>query len=291
MIRPSTGEGHASDTGGPAKNDEVTRMELWGNEDRSGVGKEDPGRRASGSDDPWAMGSDERTIPGSSQPPTVRSSGRRRDLASWINWQSALYVFVLAFACVLLVPLTAFWWIVPVLGAAVPISLAFLARPHIGFLSADNKGAKERELLNALVDRGELTPATAAMRTSLTVNEASRMLEELTREGRLRPRAGDGLVSYALRERDPSETSPIGLPGAPEAVTGGTPRRLGEPLSERELEVLALLVSGRTNAEIARDLYIAVGTVKSHVNNIYRKLEAANRTEAVSLAHEMNLLR
>jgi DNA-binding NarL/FixJ family response regulator len=34
-----------------------------------------------------------------------------------------------------------------------------------------------------------------------------------------------------------------------------------------------------------------VGTVKSHVNNIYRKLEAANRTEAVSLAHEMNLLR
>ncbi len=260
-------------------------MELWGNEDRSGVGKEDPGRRASGSDDPWAMGSDGRTRPGTSQPPAVRPSAPR------INWQSALYVFVLAFACVLLVPLTAFWWIVPVLGAAVPISLAFLARPHIGFLPADNKGAKERELLNALVDRGELTPATAAMRTSLTVNEASRMLEELTREGRLRPRAGDGLVSYALRERDPSETSPIGLPGAPEAVTGGTPRRLGEPLSERELEVLALLVSGRTNAEIARDLYIAVGTVKSHVNNIYRKLEAANRTEAVSLAHEMNLLR
>ena len=288
MIRPSTGEGHASDTGGPVKNDEVTRMELWGNEDRSGVGKEDPGRRASGSDDPWAMGSDERTIPGSSQPPTVRSSGRRRDLASWINWQSALYVFVLAFACVLLVPLTAFWWIVPVLGAAVPISLAFLARPDLGVLPADNQ---ERELVDALVDRGELTPATAAMRTSLTVDEASRMLEALARKGSLRPRAGDGLVSYALRDRDPSETSPIGLSGAPDAVAGGTPRALSEPLSERELEVLALLASGRTNAEIARDLYVALGTVKSHSGNIYRKLEASNRTEAVSRAREMNLLR
>lgn len=262
-------------------------MEPWGNEDRSGVGKEGPGRRASGSDDPLAMGSDGRTRPGRSQPPAVRPSAPR------INWQSALYVFVLAFACVLLVPLTAFWWIVPVLGAAVPISLAFLARPDLGFLPANNKGAKERELVDALVDRGELTPATVAMRTSLTVDEASRMLEDLALKGSLRRRAGDGLVSYALRERDPSETSPIGLSGAPEAeaVAGGTPRALSEPLSERELEVLALLASGRTNAEIARDLYVAVGTVKSHSGNIYRKLEAANRTEAVSRAHEMNLLR
>lgn len=259
-------------------------MEPWCNEDRSGVGKEGPGRRASGSDDPLAMGSDEGTRPGTSQPPAVRPSAPR------INWQSALYVFVLAFACVLLVPLTALWWIVPVLGAAVPISLAFLARPDLGVLPADNQ---ERELVDALVDRGELTPATAAMRTSLTVDEASRMLEDLARKGSLRPRAGDGLVSYALRDRDPSGTSPIGLSGAPEAdaVAGGTPRALSEPLSERELEVLALLASGRTNAEIARDLYVALGTVKSHSGNIYRKLEASNRTEAVSRAREMNLLR
>ena len=261
-------------------------MVPWGNEDRSGigdaVGKNGPGRRASGSDDPWIMGSDDGTRPGTSQPPAVRRSAPR------INWQSALYVFVLAFACVLLVPLTAFWWIVPVLGAAVPISLAFLARPDLAVLPADNQ---ERELVDALVDRGELTPATAAMRTSLTVDEASRMLEDLARKGSLRPRAGYGLVSYALRDRDPSETSPIGLSGAPDAVAGGTPRALSEPLSERELEVLALLASGRTNAEIARDLYVAVGTVKSHSGNIYRKLEAANRTEAVSRAREMNLLR
>ena len=257
-------------------------MEPWGNEDRSGVGdavgKHGPARRATGSDDPWIMGSDDGTRPGTSQPPAVRPSAPR------INWQSALYVFVLAFACVLLVPLTAFWWIVPVLGAAVPISLAYLARPDLAVLPADNQ---ERELVDALVDRGELTPATAAMRTSLTVDEASRMLEDLARKGSLRPRAGDG----PLRDREPSETSPIGLSGAPDAVAGGTPRALSEPLSEREMEVLALLASGRTNAEIARDLYVALGTVKSHSGNIYRKLEAANRTEAVSRAREMNLLR
>jgi ATP/maltotriose-dependent transcriptional regulator MalT len=64
-----------------------------------------------------------------------------------------------------------------------------------------------------------------------------------------------------------------------------------EPLSERELEVLTLLASGRTNAEIARELFVALGTVKSHVNNIYRKLGASNRAGAVTRAREMRLLR
>jgi ATP/maltotriose-dependent transcriptional regulator MalT len=52
-------------------------------------------------------------------------------------------------------------------------------------------------------------------------------------------------------------------------------------LSERELEVLA---SGRTNAKFAGYLFVALGTVKSHVNNIYRKLGAANRAEAAARA-------
>lgn len=71
----------------------------------------------------------------------------------------------------------------------------------------------------------------------------------------------------------------------------GAPKRLDEPLSEREIEVLILLASGRTNAEISKDLFVAVGTVKSHINNIYRKLNARNRAEAVTRARENNLLR
>ena len=53
-------------------------------------------------------------------------------------------------------------------------------------------------------------------------------------------------------------------------------------LTSREREVLALLGTGATNAEIARQLVIAEGTVKSHVKHVLRKLRASNRAEAVS---------
>jgi LuxR family maltose regulon positive regulatory protein len=65
---------------------------------------------------------------------------------------------------------------------------------------------------------------------------------------------------------------------------------LAEPLSGRELEVLALMALGRTNQEIARQLFVAPGTVKAHAASIYRKLEAANRTEAVTRARQLDLL-
>lgn len=67
-------------------------------------------------------------------------------------------------------------------------------------------------------------------------------------------------------------------------------RGLIEDLTERELEVLRLLSTGRTNDEIARDLYVAKGTVKAHVSNIMRKLGASNRTEAVARARDLGLL-
>ena len=54
-----------------------------------------------------------------------------------------------------------------------------------------------------------------------------------------------------------------------------------DPLSQRELEVLRLIALGMTNQEIARQLIVSAGTVKAHTANIYRKLDVANRTEAV----------
>ena len=81
-------------------------------------------------------------------------------------------------------------------------------------------------------------------------------------------------------------------PRAPRGVDRkrGASRRLDDPLSERELEVLALLASGRTNSEVASDLFVSVGTVKSHTGNIYRKLAAHNRAEALARARELGLL-
>ncbi len=65
----------------------------------------------------------------------------------------------------------------------------------------------------------------------------------------------------------------------------------GEILSEREIEVLRLIADGRTNHEIAGTLVIAAGTVKAHTASIYRKLDAANRTEAVAHARQLGILK
>jgi LuxR family transcriptional regulator, maltose regulon positive regulatory protein len=64
-----------------------------------------------------------------------------------------------------------------------------------------------------------------------------------------------------------------------------------EPLSGRETEVLHLLNQGLTNAQIAERLYITTGTVKAHTANIFRKLDAANRTQAVSKGRAFGLLK
>lgn len=65
---------------------------------------------------------------------------------------------------------------------------------------------------------------------------------------------------------------------------------LVEPLTNRELEVLALLAERKTDKEIASSLGISLGTVRQHSHNLYQKLEVSNRREAVARAYELGLL-
>jgi LuxR family maltose regulon positive regulatory protein len=65
---------------------------------------------------------------------------------------------------------------------------------------------------------------------------------------------------------------------------------LVEPLSERELEVLALIADGLSNPEIAQRLFISLSTVKSHARNIYGKLGVHKRKEAVARAKTLGIL-
>jgi NarL family two-component system response regulator LiaR len=74
---------------------------------------------------------------------------------------------------------------------------------------------------------------------------------------------------------------------APEAQAA----ELGKDLTRRELDVLALLVKGLNNPEIADRLCLSRATVKVHVSNILAKFGVSNRAEAIAAAHQHGLAR
>ena len=77
----------------------------------------------------------------------------------------------------------------------------------------------------------------------------------------------------------------------PEAATPQPhPAPLIESLTERELEVLQLLSTTLSTAEIAHDLYIAVSTLRTHTKSIYGKLDVHSRREAIARAQELQLV-
>jgi ATP/maltotriose-dependent transcriptional regulator MalT len=63
-----------------------------------------------------------------------------------------------------------------------------------------------------------------------------------------------------------------------------------DPLTDRELEVLALMTQGLTNRQIAEELVVVLGTVKAHSHSIYSKLGVNNRVQAIKRAEELDLL-
>jgi NarL family two-component system response regulator LiaR len=101
--------------------------------------------------------------------------------------------------------------------------------------------------------------------------------------------AGD--LAHAIREAHAGRSTLA--PEAVQALIQATRHRAGHPdygLSEREKEVLGLLMEGLSNAEIAERLVVTVATVKFHVRSILSKLGVSSRTEAVALAWQQNLV-
>jgi two-component system NarL family response regulator len=70
-----------------------------------------------------------------------------------------------------------------------------------------------------------------------------------------------------------------------------TARRQREPLSDREISVLRLVMKGFANKQIAEELKITEATVKAHVSNILDKMDAPDRTRAVAVAIERGIMR
>ncbi len=65
----------------------------------------------------------------------------------------------------------------------------------------------------------------------------------------------------------------------------------GPTLTEREVEILGLLATGKSNRELAKSLYVSEATIKSHLQHIYTKLEVETRAAAVARAIEQRIIR
>jgi DNA-binding NarL/FixJ family response regulator len=95
--------------------------------------------------------------------------------------------------------------------------------------------------------------------------------------------AGEALLAPAITRRLVEEFVRRPPPGqaAPAAL---------DDLTERELEVLRLIARGRSNGEVAKDLFLSEATVKTHVTHIFTKLGLRDRVQAVVLAYETGLV-
>lgn len=94
-----------------------------------------------------------------------------------------------------------------------------------------------------------------------------------------------------VRETAPDLVDAIlGQQKSPDDVERPAQPQLPEPLTEQELNILALIVGGKTNQQIADELVVTLGTVKWHVHNILQKLGVNNRTQATIRAQEFGLL-
>lgn len=90
-----------------------------------------------------------------------------------------------------------------------------------------------------------------------------------------------GMLSSSVSYRTPRRTAHVTVTGEP--ALSDTSSNLPRPLTEREKQILDLMRKGRKNREIALELSIAESTVHKHVQNIFEKLHARNRTEAIYL--------
>jgi LuxR family transcriptional regulator, regulator of acetate metabolism len=147
-----------------------------------------------------------------------------------------------------------------------------VGRDVVAVLHADH-GTDGREVDEA--DRDLLHLATCVLGTAIDAVE----LREQTRTH------GDRLAAV-LREAADAVTGlagadlVLGVAAPPTDEAAPAPRRLQRLFTPRELDVLELLAEGASNAEMARQLVIEVGTVKCHVKRILRKLRVENRSQA-----------
>jgi ATP/maltotriose-dependent transcriptional regulator MalT len=174
-----------------------------------------------------------------------------------------------------------------------------------GLREAAAAEGRARDLVEILVLRA--SAQWASNRKEWAVSTLAEALDLAAPEGYVRTFVDEGaplaaLLSEVLEARQRGRTDslrrvPAHYPrrllavlGRDAAPAASSAAGLSDPLTRRELEVLRLMASGKSNRGISSELFVGVGTVKTHANNIYRKLGAHSRTQATARARELGLI-
>ncbi|HEX4090770.1 MAG TPA: response regulator transcription factor [Trebonia sp.] len=174
------------------------------------------------------------------------------------------------------------------------VRLARLLRPDVCLVDIRMPGLDGLEVTRALAGPGVPDPLRVVIVTTFDLDEyvygalragavgfllkgtSPALLVEAVRAAR----AGDGLISPQVTLRLLRHLTPARAAAGPPPV----------PLSARELEVAAAVARGRTNGEIAAELFISLSTVKSHLASIGGKLDVRNRVEIAAWAWGAGLI-
>jgi NarL family two-component system response regulator LiaR len=168
------------------------------------------------------------------------------------------------------------------------VRLCEQARPHVVLM----------DLVMPGMDGASATQAIRERCPEIQVIALTSFKEEDLVQGALKA----GAIGYLLKTVTANELAdairaahhgkPTLAPEAAETLIRAVrqPRRVGYDLTEREREVLALMVEGLGNSDIADRLFVSRSTVKFHVSNVLSKLGVTSRTQAVALALQHNLV-
>ncbi|MEU9045408.1 MULTISPECIES: response regulator transcription factor [unclassified Kitasatospora] len=174
------------------------------------------------------------------------------------------------------------------------LRLAAELRPDVALVDIRMPRMDGLELTRRLAGPGVAEPVRVVVLTTFDLDEYVYPALQYGASGFLLKRSGPALLAEAVRAAADGESliSPSVTVRLLRHVTAPRrPERRGPaaaaPLTEREVEIAGQVAAGRTNADIAAELFISPGTVKTHVASIQRKLGVANRVGIAVHAWEM----
>ena len=172
------------------------------------------------------------------------------------------------------------------------VELARQLRPDVCLLDIRMPGMDGIEATRVLAGPDVADPLAVVVITTFDLDEYVYAALRAGARGFLLKDAGPALLAQAVHAAAngdaliaPSVTTRL-LGAFAATVPAAPPRQPVDPLTDREEQVLAAVARGRTNSEIAQELYITLSTVKTHITSLMAKLGARNRVEIAIWAYE-----